>query len=188
MVSDPEPAAPQKSAPAAIALDSFNLARAAKLVALLLFLLPWVTVSCGQKKMASMSGYELATGSVTFHNPMTGAVDRPPGKQGPDVPVLAAFLLIVASLILGFVLRRELAALVGIAGSAAAAALISYTVFVRIPNESRAPPSGGEGSGMFNEQQIAELIRVDVANGYWLTIGALAAAILLNWLARNRAT
>ena len=94
--------------------------------------------------MASMSGYELATGSVTFHNPMTGAAQQPPGNQGPDMPVLVAFLLIVASLLLGFVLRRGLATLVGMAGSAAAAVLISYTVWVRIPNESHAtPPSGG---------------------------------------------
>ena len=189
MASNPGPAAPGPAKSPAIALDSFNFARAAKLAALLLFLLPWVTVSCGQQTMASMSGYELATGTVTVHNPMTGAAQHPPGNQGPDVPVLVAFLLIVGSLLLGFVLRRGLATLVGMAGSAAAAVLISYTVWVRIPNESRAtPPSGGEGSGMFNEQQIAEMIRVDVANGYWLTIGALAAAILLNWLARNRAT
>jgi hypothetical protein len=187
MASDPEPSAPAAKAP--FAFDLFNFARAAKVVALLLFLLPWVTVSCGEQRMASMTGYDLATGSVTVHNPMTGAAERPPGKEGPDLPVAGAALLIAGALIAGFVLSRGLAALVGLAGCAAAAALISYTVWVRIPNESHAPPSGGGGgTGMFNEQQIAELIRVETANGYWLTMLALIAAILLNWLARSRAT
>lgn len=192
MASDPEPSEPTPAATPAksvFALDLFNFARAAKVVALLLFLLPWVTVSCGEQRMATMTGYDLATGSVTVHNPMTGVAERPPGKEGPDLPVAGAALLIVGALILGFVLSRGLAALIGMAGSAAAAALISYTVWVRIPGESHAPPSGGgEGSGMFNEQQIAELIRVDVVNGYWLTMAALIGAILLNWLARSRAT
>jgi hypothetical protein len=191
MASDPNASTPREppSAGPGIALDSFNFARAAKVFALLLFLLPWVTVSCGQAPIATMSGYELATGTVTVHNPMTGQAEHPPGSQGPDIPVLVAALLIMAALVLGFVLRRALATLVGIAGSAAAAALISYTVWVRIPSETHAtPPPGGEGTGMFNEQQIAELIRVEVSSGYWLTICALIAAILLNWLARNRAT
>lgn len=192
MASDPNPSTPVEPPPAGagLALDAFNFARAAKLVALLLFLLPWVTVSCGQAPIASMSGYELATGTVTVNNPMTGQAEHPPGSQGPDIPVLVAALLIAGALVGGFLLSRGLAALVGMAGSAVAAVLIGYTVFVRIPNETHAapPPGGGGGTGMFNEQQIAELIRVEVTSGFWLTIVALAAAILLDWLARSRAT
>jgi hypothetical protein len=190
MASDPNPSTPSEppSAGSGIVLDSFNFARAAKVFALLLFLLPWVTVSCGRAPIATMSGYELATGTVTVHNPMTGQAEHPPGSQGPDIPVLVSALLILAALALGFMLRREVATLAGIAGSAVAAVLISYTVWVRIPGETHSAPPPGEGTGMFNEQQIAELIRVEVSSGYWLTICALIAAILLNWLARNRAT
>lgn len=192
MASDPDPTTTppaEPSAKPAFALDLFNFARGAKLVALLLFLLPWVTVSCGNAPIATMSGYELATGSVTVNNPMTGQAEHPPGSQGPDLPVLAAAVLIAAALILGLLLSRGLAALIGVLGSAAAAALISYTVFVRIPNETHAtPPTGGEGGAMFNEQQMAELIKVEISSGFWLTLAALVAAILLNWLARNRAT
>lgn len=193
MASDPDPSTPAPAEPPskpAFALDLFNVARGAKLVALLLFLLPWVTVSCGNAPIATMSGYELATGSVTVNNPMTGQAEHPPGSQGPDMPVLVAAVLIAGALIVGFLLSRGLAALIGAAGSAAAAALISYTVFVRIPNETHAAPptGGGDGSGMFNEQQMAELIKVEVSSGFWLTLAALVAAILLNWLARNRAT
>ena len=54
-------------------LSMSNLARAAKVVALLLFFLPWVTVSCAEQTLVTMSGVDLATGSVTMTNPMTGA-------------------------------------------------------------------------------------------------------------------
>jgi len=195
--STPEPtpeAAPTSADPAKAigGLGYMNLARGAKLVALLLFLLPWVTISCAEQTLATMSGIDLATGSVTMHNPMTGQSERPPGNEGPDYPVLAAALLIGLALVLSFLLKRGLATLAGMGGAAVAAALISYTVFVRIPEKTHAAPPGtggaNAGGGMLNEQQLAELIRVDVAVGFWLTLGALIAAILLNWLARTRAT
>jgi hypothetical protein len=193
----PEPtpeAAPTSPDPAKAigGLGFMNLARGAKLVALLLFLLPWVTISCAEQTLATMSGVDLATGSVTMHNPMTGQSERPPGNEGPDYPVLAAALLIGLALVGSFLLSRALGTLAGMAGSAVAAALISYTVFIRIPEKTHAAPpgagAGDTGTGMFNEQQMAELIRVDIAAGFWLTLAALLAAILLNWLARTRAT
>lgn len=170
----------------------FNLARGAKLVALLLFLLPWVTISCAEQTLATMSGYDLATGSVTVHNPMGGGTATPPssGNEQPDVPVLAAGILIVLALGLTFVLKLGQAAMAAMASCAAAIALISYTAFVRVPAKAVANPSagaGGDSGGMFNEQQLAEMIRVDYAIGLWLTLGVLAAAIVLNWLARSKA-
>jgi hypothetical protein len=195
--SAPEPApesAPTSPDPAKAigGLGFMNLARGAKLVALLLFLLPWVTVSCAEQTLATMSGVDLATGSVTMHNPMTGQSERPPGNEGPDYPVLAAAMLIGLALVASFLLKRGLATLVGMGGATAAAALISYTVFVRIPEKTHAAPPGAgaadAGGGMLNQQQLAELIRVDVAIGFWLTLAALIAAVILNWMARTRAT
>lgn len=196
MASDPElqETTPTSPTPATQigGATMFNLARGAKLVALLLFFLPWVTISCADQTLATMSGYDLATGSVTVHNPMGGGTATPPssGNEQPDVPVLAAAILIVLALALTFVLKRGQATLAAMASCAAAAALISYTVFVRVPDKARANPSaggGGDTSGMFNEQQISEMIRVDYAIGFWLTLGVLGLAILLNWLARSKA-
>ena len=202
MASDPDQpetnsapeAAPTTPNPAAAigGLGFMNLARGAKLVALLLFLLPWVTISCADQTLATMSGVDLATGSVTVHNPMGGQAQPPPSSEGPDYPVLAAAILIGLALVGSFLLQRGLATLVGMAGSAVAAALICFTVFIRIPAKTHnAPPGAGgadAGGGMFNEQQLAELIKVDISIGFWLTLAALLAAILLNWLARTRAT
>lgn len=166
----------------------FNLARGAKLIALLLFFLPWVTVSCAEQELVSMSGYQMATGSISVTNPMTGASETPPGGGERDIPVIAAALLIVAAIGLTFALKRGQAAVAAIGGAAAAAALISYTVFVRVPSEMREGPAikGADGSGL-NAEQLAEMIKVDIANGFWLTLAALGAAIVLNWLARSRA-
>lgn len=165
----------------------FNLARGAKLVALLLFFLPWVTVSCAGQELVSMSGYQMATGSISVTNPMTGASETPPDGGESDIPVILAAILIVAAIGLTFALKRGQAALAAIGGSAVAAALISYTVFVRVPSEMREGPAikGADGSGL-NTEQLAEMIKIDIATGFWLTLAALGAAIVLNWLARSR--
>lgn len=178
-------------------LPFFNLGRGAKGLALVMFFLPWVTVSCAGQELITMSGYDLATGTLSMRNPMTGAVESPPGStQGGDLPVLIAAILIVASLVVTFVLKRRLAALVAMAGCALAAAAISYTVFVKVPNSTNTgpmAPGGGAGGGDaaamgMNEQQLAEMIQINYGIGLWLTLAALVAAIVLNFLARSRAS
>lgn len=180
----------------------FNLARGAKGIALLLFLIPWVTVSCGGTEFASMSGLDLATGSIDVRNPMTGQLESPPGGpngggRGNDMWIIAAAGLILAGLVLTFVLPRAIAALLAAAGSVGAAGLIGYTVLARLPAEMRAqpmtPPGGGAGGGGgaadlgMNAQQLAEMIKVEPTTGFWLVMAALAAAVALNLMARGRA-
>ena len=163
-----------------------NVARALKLVALLLFLLPWVTVSCADQTLVSMSGLDLATGSVTVHNPVTGDITHPPDSGHPDWPVLIAALLILAALILSFVLRGALAALAPIGALAAAAGLIAWSVLVRIPDKVRADASAQTVEGL-NRTQLHDLIRVETAAGFWFTLAAIAAAIVASWIARSQA-
>ena len=170
-------------------LSMSNLARAAKVVALLLFLMPWVTVSCAEQTLVTMTGVDLATGSVTMANPMTGASERPPGSGEGDMLVIIGAVLILLSLAATFVLGRRTGALAAMAGSAAAAAALAYTVLVRVPDSARAgATSGGSGStqGM-SDAQIAEMIRVNIEIGFWLVLAALAAAIVLNLLAMRSA-
>jgi hypothetical protein len=178
--SDPNPAATRAG------LNLANLAHGLKLAALLLFLLPWVTVSCAEQTLVSLSGMDLATGSVTVTNPMTGQSATPPGSGETDLPVLIAAILIAATLVGGFVLRRSLAAMVSIAGLAAAAGLISYSVLYRLPDRAREGATAESAQGI-SEAQIADLIRVDVAVGFWLTLFALLAAIFVTFLSRSQA-
>lgn len=196
MASAPEPAAASPPAAAGRAGLFLNLGRGAKGVALLLFLIPWVTVSCGGTELASMSGLDLATGSFDVRNPMTGQVESPPpnpggagGGRGSDLWVIAAAGLIVAGLALTFVLPRAVAALLAAAGSAGAAVLIGSTVLIRLPGEMREQPAsapGGADMGM-NAQQMAEMIKVEPQLGFWLVMAALIAAVALNVMARGRA-
>lgn len=166
-----------------------NLARAAKVVALLLFFLPWVTVSCAEQTLVTMTGVDLVTGSVTMANPMTGASERPPGGGESDMLVIVGAILILLSLAATFVLGRRTGALAAMAGCAAAAAALAYTVLVRVPDSARTgATSGGSGStqGM-SDAQIAEMIRVNIEIGFWLVLAALAAAVVLNLLAMRAA-
>src|SRR4029453_14943923 len=159
-----------------------NGARGRKLLALLFFLLPWVTVSCADQTLISMSGVDLATGSVTAHNPLTGETRPPPEGASPHLPVLISALLIAAALVTGFVLSRGQAALVSIAAPATAAALITYTVLVKIPARVHAGAAAEASLGV-DRMQVSDKIRVETAPGFWLTLAVLLAAIVVSWMA-----
>lgn len=166
-------------------LSMSNLARIAKVVALLLFILPWVTVSCGEQTLISMSGVDLATGHVTMTNPVTGASESPPGAGKADMLVIAGAILILLSLAATFILKGRTAALAAIAGTGLAAASLAYTVLVRVPDSARAGAntSGESGAPGMSQAQLAEMIHVNIEIGFWLVLAALAAAIVLNLLA-----
>ncbi len=170
------------------AMSMMNIARGLKLVALLLFLLPWVTVSCADQTLVSMSGLDLATGSATAHNPMTGEATRPPGSGEMDIPVVIAAILIAAALALSFLLARAQAAMASIGALAVAAGLLVYSVLVRLPAKAREGVSEQSAQGMegIDQAQIAEMIRIKTEIGFWLTLAAIVAAIVVTWMARRQ--
>jgi hypothetical protein len=167
-------------------LSKTNLAQIAKVLALLFFFLPWVTVSCADQTLVSMTGVDLATGHVTMHNPMTNQMERPPGAESGDLLVILGAVLILAALAATFVLRGRNGLIAGIAGSALAAAALCYTVLVRIPataHSSASIPGAGPGSMGPTPAEMAQMIEIETQIGFWLTILALAAAVLLDVLA-----
>ena len=166
-------------------MTPLNIARGLKIVALLCFLLPWVTVSCADQTLVSMSGYDLATGSVTVHNPISGEIRHPPDAEHPEWPVLIAALLIAAAFAMSFVLSRARAALAPIAALAAAAILIGYSVFNRVPAKVHAGSTRDAIEGV--NRDLGHLIRVETAIGLWLTLAAIAGAVVALWMAQSRA-
>jgi len=187
-MSAPPPPAPAPAPGRKLPVSMVNAARGLKLVALLLFLLPWVTVSCADQTLVSMSGLDIATGTVTAHNPMTGEAARPPESGEMDLPVLIAALLIAAALVVSFVLKRAQAALASMAALAVAAVLIVYTVLVRLPAKAReGVTEGAQGAQGIDQAQIAQMIRVETQIGFWLTLAAIVAAIVVTWMARREA-
>jgi lysylphosphatidylglycerol synthetase-like protein (DUF2156 family) len=150
-----------------------------------------------------ITGLNLATGSIPMPTGMPGGMPdtpAPAGNQGPDVLVLLAAVLIIAGLVVTFVLPRRKAALAAIGACALAAALIAFTVLVRIRgavNEQMAqsgaagtPPAGADSEfGRQMQQQVEQMtqaISVDPAIGFWLTLIALIAAIVLNKMVHGR--
>lgn len=181
----------------------FNIARGAKGIALLCFLLPFVTVSCAGQPLARITGMQLATGSIQpiGQNGMpgapTGGAATTSQHYGLDIFALAAALLIVLALVLTFVLARRRAALIAMALSAVAAVLLVFDVFVRIKGAATAQIREGMGSGGAapsgagadferQMQQMVNSISVDPALGFWLCILALVAAIVINNMVRSR--
>ncbi len=180
-----------------------NLARGAKGIALACFLLPWVTVSCAGTPLVRMTGLQLATGQVSpISNPgagMPGAPQAPSlenftrGTEG-DIFVMIAAALIVIGLVLLFVLPRRTAALAGMATSAAAILVAGYDVLVRIKGavseamrQGSASSSASSASERQMEQQFAQMISIDASIGFWLTILALIAAIVMLKMVHGRA-
>jgi hypothetical protein len=193
-----------------------NLARAAKVLALLLFLLPWVTVSCSQAAMnraagqagasggpampassdiplAKGTGLQLATGSVSMVT--DGMPQREGGPPAPDLKaelgVIVGAVLILLALAASFLLKGGMGAVAAIAGCVLAVVALCYSVFMHVPQMAREAfaASGntpGGGSGGPSSAQLAEIIQVRAEIGFWLTILALVAAIVLNFMAMRK--
>jgi hypothetical protein len=179
----------------------FNLARGAKGIALLAFVLPFVTVSCAGQPLARITGLQLATGNIQPIGQNMPGAPATGGDYSFDIFALLAAVLIAAGLVLTFVLARRRAALFGMALSAVAAVVLIFDVFVRIKGQATAqlressgatPPASGAGGGEFEKQmqqqmeQMVQQISVDPAIGFWLCVLALIGAIVLNYMVRSR--
>lgn len=186
-----------------------NLARAAKVIALLLFLLPWVTISCssdaltreaapvtqtspmmsGGIPIARANGLQLATGAiklVTDGMPQRDNAAPPPDFQ-PEIGVIAGAALIVLALIATFLLKGAAGAIAGIGGSALAIAALCYSIFLHVPQAARdafasSGSASGGGSGP-SPEQLAQIIQVKVEFGFYLTLVMLILAIVFNVMA-----
>jgi hypothetical protein len=187
---------------AATGRQLMNAARGAKGVALIGFLLPWVTVSCDGRAMIHMSGLDMATGNARpVENPFAGLpgpiaaapnpmADAARGFQA-DIFVIVVALLIAGGLVAALVLPRRRGALVGMVTSAAAAALAGYEVLIRIPTAfrdsvadmARASVGGGTSApsawARRELEKAAEAASIDAQYGFWVTLLALVAAAVL---------
>ena len=203
-----------------------NLGRAAKVVALLLFFLPFVTVSCSTQALeqiqreaahdapqlatpgpnlgmevpiADASGLQMALGQVSMRLPNTPAsrAEAPAtSNQPPEVPieigVIAGAALILLALLGSFLLKGAGGAIAGIGGSALALVALCYSVFFSYPPAVRAafaahnPSAAGGGEGAPTPDQIAQILSVKPAGGFWFVLIFLALAILFNALAMRK--
>lgn len=170
-----------------------NLARVAKGLALLFFLLPWVTVSCGTQPLMSVKGVSMMTGNMMMTDPMTGeATSR---GDGANIFVLAAFVILAALLVLGFVWKNRAALVTGLVGCLASIASLIFGVVVtgqmqmaearaELDKQAGASPSGTDEFSKGLDQMgrdMANQIHINYEIGYWLTLIAIAAAAYFYW-------
>jgi hypothetical protein len=184
-------------------LSRMNLARVAQIAALLLFFLPWATVSCSPRllahagvpdaatlanapdvTLARATGFQLATGTVPLSDQArTDSHARPNPFAKPDPPVAGGALVILLSLAASFLLRGRRAGFALAAGSAVAAGALCYAIFIQLPEIARTAfaASGAGASGVLQADaaELVRMIRVEPEIGFWLTVAALAAAIVL---------
>lgn len=160
-------------------MNWMNIARAAKVVALLAFVLPWLVVSCNATPLAEATGLDLVTGGIKAMNEQVSE------DRNPQWWAIGALALIVIGLALSFALKPVKRAAAGL-GGAAAGALVLCAVGMMLMigsfkaemaekmNEPQEPNAMFDASGM--QQAMADAIRFDVKFGYWLELLALAGA------------
>lgn len=148
-----------------------------KAIALLAFLLPWMTVSCSTTKVAEANGWELMLGRI--RPVIQSASDAAPKSDHLNYYLVAAVGLIVIGLLLSL-MRKRMAAVV-VATSLGALALVWAGAQQYTPQRLADAARRGGDTGM--DEIASSAIRIDWQIGYWVALGALALAALLAFLA-----
>lgn len=143
-------------------------------IALAAFFLPWVTVSCSQQKMISASGWQLATGRVSFFGDAAQA-----NNAHPNLYIALALVAVIAGLVLSFgPARRAL----GTLATSLVALLLIWLGTRDLTGQSIAERAAEQRHETL-DAAVASVIRVEWQWGYWLTNLALIVAAVLAWMA-----
>lgn len=156
-------------------------------VALLAFLLPWMTVKCSGQELVHATGFGLTFGRFTAVSEKAGS-----GDQTLNYWLILALVAILAGLVICFIKGREAAKIV-LGTSAAAFALIlvgtmkySKSAIADKMNESSDTAGAMAGAGGAQEAQMREamlgMIQIEWHMGYYLTLAALIAAAVMAFL------
>jgi uncharacterized membrane protein YccF (DUF307 family) len=149
--------------------------RIPKGIALLAFLLPWMTVSCSDQKLVEASGFGLAFGRVTAMGQASQASDG----ASMNVWLILALLAIAGGLFLIFTKGREAAKLV--LGTSVAALLLIIVGTWRYSKDTILAEAAKNDGGAMDQAALA-MIQVNWHFGYWLALLSLIAAAAMAWL------
>lgn len=159
-----------------------SLARIAKIIAVVGFVLPWLAVSCSGQRLLTASGLSLATGDVSLTNPLGGATQHIHGH--PNWWLAAAGVVIVVGLAAGLVLRGRRAARVLLAASLSGLVLSATGLWSIYHGQSRDVASvEAQAIGVGRSHAVA---RFDTLYGFWMTLIGLAATAALSGVALAR--
>ena len=150
--------------------------RIPKGIALLAFLLPWMTISCSNQKIAEASGFGLAFGRISAMGQTAGSGDG----ASMNVWLILALLAIVGGLVLLFTKGREAAKLV--LGTSAAALVLIFVGTYRYSKDAIMAEAAKNGSDNGMDQAALAMIQVNWHFGYWLALLSLIVAAAMAWL------
>jgi hypothetical protein len=177
-------------------IDFNQIARLGKLVALLGFFLPWVTVSCSGTEILNATGWQLMTGDPQPAGPLEGAEQQQTEDAEPAVIIIAAFAVILIGLVTSLFTRRQVAA-INILVCAVLGIGISYYGVENMRTELRREISESsneqgaqvEDNPFFGAEQQRELSQAMASNiivkeeeGYIVTHSGLVLAALFSLL------
>jgi hypothetical protein len=180
-----------------VTIDFNQIARIGKIVALLGFFLPWVTVSCSNTEILSATGWQLMTGDPQPAGPFAGAEgQRQTEDAEPAVVVIAAFGVILIGFVCSLFTRAHAAAVTMLVTAVLWVGFSYYSVenmrseLRREIGETQNEQSASAAdSPFFSADQQSELsaamassITVEEQEGYVVTHGGLLLAALFSLL------
>jgi hypothetical protein len=148
-------------------IDFNQIARLGKLIALLGFLLPWVTVSCSGNVILEATGLQLMTGDPQPAGMLEGADRSQMDDPEPAIGVILACVAAALGLGLSFVLKGKQAAGAILAGAVLTIGLSYYSL------ESLRTEMTREASEQEDDmaRAVANAIRIEKQEGFWVTVG-----------------
>jgi len=178
-------------------IDFNQIARLGKLVALLGFFLPWVTVSCSGTEILSATGWQLMTGDPQPAGPLEGMADQRQQAEDsePAIIIIAAFAVVLIGLGTSLFTRAQTAA-ISMLVCAVLGIGISYYGVENMRSELRREITESQGdqqnvadTPFFSADQQRELssavassIKVEEQEGYIVTHGGLVLAAIFSLL------
>jgi hypothetical protein len=154
-----------------------------KAVALIAFLLPWMTVSCDGQVLMEANGFQLATGSVE----MMGQAATSGSEQTMNIWLILACVAIVIGIVIALV-KDASAATLALGTSVVAIVMVIAGRFSAEGNVT----SGAEGSGTGDDSMgidpgaIAEALQIEWKIGFYVTLVALIAAAVMSFMVMQK--
>lgn len=148
-------------------------------IALIAFFLPWVTVSCSNRPIASATGWKLVSGHLSVVNPITGAAQTE--ATHVSITLAIALIAVVLGLIASFRAARPGASIV--LGTSIVALLCIWLATRKMTGDAIARRAA-EKYGQI-DATIGAVLRIEWQFGYWLATIALVVAALLALLAMS---
>ena len=138
-------------------ISALNVARVAKLIALVGFFMPWLLVSCAGEPIGRLTGIDLATGGLTTTQ-----------HADPNYWVALSLAAVIAGIVASFVLRGR-AAFPAMAVAALIALVASAIGVANVSSKLVAEPAKTHSANTVGW--------VDLQYGYFITVAGLVAAI-----------